>query len=230
MTHGSRASKEYLHRTSDVVILFARQGIPTETMSLALAVDIDSVERICLRAKETGELSTLPPRHVPRTRDEFRLALTSELINTRAELAEAQRTIRDFRISADEPKVMFRSVAGLTSCESALLATLVRRKRASKAVLYNAVYGDVAEQDRPGPKIIDVFVCKIRRKLQEYASKTGTDPVTLGTLWGTGYTIDEANIARLHALAEIPVPPPQHLPEIESPSIAPITNEVSAAC
>ena len=41
--------------------------------------------------------------------------------------------------------------------------------------------------DEPEPKIIDVFICKLRRKL-EIAGARG---VSIDTVWGQGYTLRE---------------------------------------
>ena len=41
--------------------------------------------------------------------------------------------------------------------------------------------------DEPEPKIIDVFICKLRRKL-ELAGALG---MSIDTLWGQGYILHE---------------------------------------
>ena len=60
-------------------------------------------------------------------------------------------------------------------------------KRALLTYLYNGM-------DEPRHKIVDVFVCKIRKKLSE---ATGGDNY-IRTVWGWGYQIDEAE-ARIAA-------------------------------
>ena len=59
-----------------------------------------------------------------------------------------------------------------------------RRKGAvlSKDAFLNYLYGGINE---PEPKIIDVFMCKLRRKL---AGATG---VVIDTIWGQGYILRE---------------------------------------
>ena len=47
-------------------------------------------------------------------------------------------------------------------------------------------------------KIIDVFICKLRKKL----TAAGADGL-IGTVWGRGYTMRESTIER--SLSDIPV-------------------------
>lgn len=73
----------------------------------------------------------------------------------------------------------------LSKKEYALLELLMLRKGipVNKNTVMNHLYGGM---DEPEPKIIDVFVCKIRKKL----SDAGADGL-LGTVWGQGYVIRE---------------------------------------
>jgi two-component system cell cycle response regulator CtrA len=54
----------------------------------------------------------------------------------------------------------------------------------TKEAFLNHLYGGM---DEPEVKIIDVFVCKLRKKL----ARAGADGV-IGTIWGRGYVIREA--------------------------------------
>lgn len=69
-----------------------------------------------------------------------------------------------------------------TSREAALLMTLAMFKGrvVSKGQLYDALY----PKEETEPKIIDVFICKIRRKLLENGL-----PLEVLTDWGRGYAI-----------------------------------------
>ena len=46
------------------------------------------------------------------------------------------------------------------------------------------LYGGI---DEPEPKIIDVFICKLRRKLVD----NGAKGLNIDTVWGQGYTLKE---------------------------------------
>jgi two-component system, cell cycle response regulator CtrA len=74
----------------------------------------------------------------------------------------------------------------LTGKEYAMLELLSLRKgmTVSKEMFLNQLYGGM---DEPQMKIIDVFICKLRKKLVD-ASK-GKDYIE--TVWGRGYTLRE---------------------------------------
>jgi two-component system cell cycle response regulator CtrA len=74
----------------------------------------------------------------------------------------------------------------LTSKEYAILELLAMRKGAviTKEMFLNHLYGGM---DEPELKIIDVFVCKLRRKL--YEASEGKNYIE--TVWGRGYMLRE---------------------------------------
>lgn len=75
----------------------------------------------------------------------------------------------------------------LTSKEYGILELLVLRKGSliTKEMFLNHLYGGI---DEPDLKIIDVFVCKLRKKL---AKMTGGSNY-IDTVWGRGYILKEA--------------------------------------
>ena len=87
----------------------------------------------------------------------------------------------------------------LTGKEFALLQLLMLRKNMvmTKDSILNQLYGGM---DEPEVKIVDVFVCKIRKKL----AAVGLGDF-IGTVWGRGYTVrDQAGDS---ARPTMPVPP-----------------------
>lgn len=70
---------------------------------------------------------------------------------------------------------------GLTGQEAAVYNHLASRPQASKRSIMQALYSDRAG-DEPAEKIIDVFVCKMRRKLKPFG-------VEIRTVWGQGYAL-----------------------------------------
>ena len=74
----------------------------------------------------------------------------------------------------------------LMAKEFRIIEFLALRKGAvlSKDAFLNHLYGGI---DEPEPKIIDVFMCKLRRKLAD-AGATG---VVIDTIWGQGYILRE---------------------------------------
>ena len=71
----------------------------------------------------------------------------------------------------------------LTGKEYSILELLVLRKGMvlTKEAFLNHLYGGL---DEPEMKIVDVFVCKLRRKM----ARAGADGM-IGTIWGRGYMI-----------------------------------------
>jgi two-component system cell cycle response regulator CtrA len=74
----------------------------------------------------------------------------------------------------------------LTGKEYRILEFLSLRKGTTltKEMLLNQIYGGM---DQPGSKIIDVFICKLRKKLA--AASNGTHYIE--TIWGRGYVLRE---------------------------------------
>jgi two-component system cell cycle response regulator CtrA len=88
----------------------------------------------------------------------------------------------------------------LTGKEYAILELLVLRKGMilTKEAFLNHLYGGI---DEPEMKIIDVFICKLRKKLGQAGAEN-----LIGTVWGRGYTIrDQSESLALHGslLAEL---------------------------
>jgi two-component system cell cycle response regulator CtrA len=74
----------------------------------------------------------------------------------------------------------------LTSKEYAILELLAMRKGTvlTKEMFLNHLYGGI---DEPEIKIIDVFVCKLRKKLADAAGGTNY----IETVWGRGYMLKD---------------------------------------
>ncbi len=76
-------------------------------------------------------------------------------------------------------------IVHLTGKEYSILELLVLRKGMvlTKEAFLNHLYGGI---DEPEMKIIDVFVCKLRKKLAEAGAEN-----LIGTVWGRGYMVRE---------------------------------------
>lgn len=71
---------------------------------------------------------------------------------------------------------------GLTGSEAQVFSFLTTRELASKEQIMSALYGLRAGAEEVEPKIVDVFVCKIRKKLKPFG-------VNIETVWGRGYAL-----------------------------------------
>ena len=113
----------------------------------------------------------------------------------------SQPTLRcgPLQLSLDSREVL---VSGrpvhLTGKEYAILELLVLRKGMvlTKEVFLNHLYGGM---DEPEMKIIDVFICKLRKKLADAGA-----PNVVATIWGRGYMLrDSSNMPMLATAAPL---------------------------
>ena len=106
--------------------------------------------------------------------------------------AQSAIEVDDLRIDLDTKGV---EVGGarvhLTSKEYKILELLALRKDATltKESFLNHLYGGM---DEPEAKIVDVFICKLRRKLSNASG--GKDYIE--TVWGGGYTLREPSAVK----------------------------------
>jgi two-component system cell cycle response regulator CtrA len=89
----------------------------------------------------------------------------------------------------------------LTGKEYAILELLALRKGTTltKDAFLNHLYGGM---DEPELKIIDVFICKLRRKLSEALN----DESCIETVWGRGYVLRDAPELPKALTAALPTP------------------------
>jgi two-component system cell cycle response regulator CtrA len=88
----------------------------------------------------------------------------------------------------------------LTGKEYAILELLVLRKGMvlTKEAFLNHLYGGI---DEPEMKIIDVFICKLRKKLAQAGAGN-----LIGTVWGRGYMLRDPNSQAALASAMVQAP------------------------
>ena len=68
---------------------------------------------------------------------------------------------------------------GLTQKEGQLFSFLYRSNIVSKDAAMDVLYGD-RPNDAPEMKIVDIFICKMRKKVEPFGIK-------IDTMWGRGY-------------------------------------------
>jgi len=107
----------------------------------------------------------------------------------------AQSTIQtgDLTVDLDTKKVEINGIrVHLTAKEYKMLELLSLRKGTTltKEMFLNHLYGGM---DEPESKIIDVFMCKLRKKL---ASASGGDDF-IETVWARGYVLSEPGTATI---------------------------------
>lgn len=104
-------------------------------------------------------------------------------VNARLEVVEREN--EELREQVRQLLIMLRGDApmpiqfSLTGKEAALLGALMQGTIVSKESCLHFIYQG---RDEPELKIIDVFVCKLRRKLKPFG-------ITIDTAWGRGYAL-----------------------------------------
>ena len=99
--------------------------------------------------------------------------------------AQSLVNVGDLCVNLDAKTVRIGDVhVHLTRKEYQILELLTLRKGTpvTKSMFFNNLYGGI---DEPGMKIIDVFICKLRKKLINASS--GKDYIE--TVWGRGWTL-----------------------------------------
>ena len=103
----------------------------------------------------------------------------------------SQPTLRvgKLQLNLDSREVLVEGVAvHLTGKEYSILELLVLRKGMvlTKEAFLNHLYGGM---DEPEMKIIDVFICKLRKKLANAGEEN-----LIGTVWGRGYMLRDSGL------------------------------------
>jgi len=121
--------------------------------------------------------------------------------------------VGNLRLNLDSREVLVGdNQVHLTGKEYAILELLVLRKGMvlTKEAFLNHLYGGM---DEPEMKIIDVFICKLRKKLQT----AGADNL-IGTVWGRGYMLRDPNGTTLPEI--VPAERPFSLGDITVPALS----------
>lgn len=119
--------------------------------------------------------------------------------------ASAQIRVGEIQLNLDARMIEVRGKPmSLTEKEYQILEFLMLRQGATltKNNFLNRLY---AGMDEPEAKIIDVFVCKIRKKLEDLLGASGREYIE--TIWGRGYVLRDPtkNTANSSAPTIVPV-------------------------
>ena len=161
------------HRTSEIVVAFAKQDVPIDVISRALAVSREWAKDICTRANVD------PPEFRKDTRPR-----SAEVARLRRDLTKAETRINRLTAGTRKDRPSLVGVFGLSEKEAAVADLLLQRDRISRETLYASLYGSRDSKDAPDPKLLDCFIHKIRRKLP--------DGCEIQTIWGWGWSMTNA--------------------------------------
>jgi two-component system, cell cycle response regulator CtrA len=125
----------------------------------------------------------------PFDRDEL-IARLQTIVRRSRGFSQAFIAVGPLKLNLQNREVMVCDRAvHLTGKEYAILELLALRKGIcqSKDAILNHLYGGT---DEPEAKIIDVFVCKLRKKIAQAGA-----PELIGTVWGRGYILRDPSTA-----------------------------------
>ena len=116
-----------------------------------------------------------------------------EVVELRREVQALRDTLEAMRSSLEsEPGLKLIQIAHLTRAERLLLGILIRRRRATRDQLMTALYCHRPDTE-PCAKIIDTYICKIRKKLKPHG-------IEIKTVWCAGYEIPLDSLERIKAM------------------------------
>lgn len=115
--------------------------------------------------------------------------LEQQVADLRAENDELREIIAQLR-EALAPPVVYPAEWQLTPQESTVLAAMACRPVATRLGLMLALFGDRDADDMPEPKNIDVYICKMRKKLRPHG-------IEIENVFGVGFRLAPAVRARL---------------------------------
>ena len=117
----------------------------------------------------------------------------SELSALRREVEALRDALEAMRGAlASDAGVKIIELAKLTCSERMLLGLLMRRNRATKDQMMTMLYADRPDEE-PDSKILDVMICKMRKKLSPHG-------VEIRTIHGAGYELPSTSREKIKAL------------------------------
>lgn len=152
----------------DLAVRLADEGLPVRAIARSLKTPSDDIYLYLSEARDAGKITTIPRDDWPpgQTRDN-RQALKTPMLQ-------------------DEEALRFSLVKAFrtTRLETVLLAALLRRDQLTRSQLHSVLeeHRTTHSEDPTNIKIIDVVICKMRKKLRDHG-------IVIETIWAMGYTI-----------------------------------------
>ncbi len=163
----------------------ANEGIPVNVIARGLEVPAADVRLSLDDALASGRITEMPAADWPPT------ARRADHLPPHIAAARDADLVTSFMRA-------FR----LTKLMASFMLVLVKRDEADKATLHRVIEAQrAARVNRPdnseetNPKMVDVMICNLRKKLKPFG-------LTINTLWGRGYYLDAQGRARALALVE----------------------------
>lgn len=161
---------------ASVAARLANEGVPVRAIARCLLTPSEDVRLSLQEAIDVGTITAMP-------RDDWPPGV------------ERGSRLPAFMIGRTEAHQVAacQKVFKITPLEAAFMMVLMKRDEADKATLHHVVETQRAtrpnqpgDPDETDPKIVDVVICHLRRKIKPKAIK-------IVTLWGHGYYLDAAS-------------------------------------
>ena len=120
-------------------------------------------------------------------------ALHQEIAKLRGRVVELESEVIYFK-DMMRSSLDFSRRWKLTAVETKILSILTTGGVKDRSVFMALIY----DKDEPHDRILDVFISKIRRKIEP-------DGVRIDALWGQGYVMSDENIAKVKTLCLAPL-------------------------
>jgi hypothetical protein len=167
----------------DVAINAANEGIPVCAIARIIAFPSADVYEVLNLAKSIGSIAQLPRADWPPG-------------------IKVQDRLPSIPLPGDDDlQFMCKKTFKLTGLEAGFLVVLLKHRQVEKSRLHNIVEQQrMTRQSQPNnqeatdPKMVDVMICKLRKKL-----KVVDKALKIETIWGGGYYIEAAMKPRIIA-------------------------------
>lgn len=164
VTHDDEPLGNFL---SAIVAGLGHEGVPVLAIARSIKHPSNAVRRALHAAFDAGAITEIPRDDWPPGR-------------RRHEREQSEPVATDGEQIITNAVRVFR----LTKCEASIFSLLVRRPEATKAQLHTVAHeARDPQSETTDPKIVDVFICHLRKKLKGSG-------VEIKTLWGRGYCIE----------------------------------------
>lgn len=169
----------------NTAIRFADEGVPIRAIVRSMLVPYDEIREALNAAIETGTLLTMP-------RDDWPPGTRRD---------ERQPDTIPLEYADDHMLMLAMRAFNFTPAEARMFIALLRRPQATKGMLHTAsqrLEPVASSEEVSEPKIVDVFICKMRKKLRARGV-----PIKIDTIWGRGYALSLASKTEAHKLMGI---------------------------
>lgn len=157
----------FYQTVNNIIVELAHEGVPVMAIARATKTGSDEVFEILKAAVADGRLIELPRADWPQGK--------------KVQRSEAEASV----LSATDDQLVVRcsSLFKLTRLQATVFLQLLRRQQLTKEQVHLAIEGNRSDAKEPtDPKMVDVVIYHIRKKLKAYE-------VAVETIWGVGYTI-----------------------------------------